>query len=107
MAKAGQLPGRQTLLDVVKSVNVPDTYSRSHETGESRELRRKANALRSKLLKNKELASLEKRADQIEENRKRQQEALRKRKRDLIVKVKLAMIDEQLVREVRAFAGIK
>lgn len=104
MAKNGDLPGRSTLLDVVKGVEIK--YRNHFSTPESERLKREAHELRHSLLKNKRLRELERRAAKIESAERTKQNKLQQRKRTLINKVKLAPITPALIAEVRRFVGV-
>lgn len=78
MAKNGDLPGRSTLLDVVKGVEIK--YRNSFSTPESERLKREAHELRHSLLKNKRLRDLERPA-KIEAAERNKHNKLQQRKR--------------------------
>lgn len=105
MAKNGELPGRATLLDVVKGVQVKESYNLP-QSPELQRLKSEASRLRSELLRNKRLRELESKAAKLERNEKAKHEAKRKRKWSLLTKVKLAPITPALIAEVRKFAGV-
>lgn len=101
----GRLPSRQTLLDVLKRIEVPNEWQ-GVESAEVRELEREANRIRAELLRNPKLIAIEKKVAKLKAAKVAKNKEARKRKADMIVKVKLAEITPQIVAEVRKLAGV-
>jgi hypothetical protein len=105
MAKAKRLPGRDTMLRLVKDVDVQREWQSSSDKLD--ELEREVKKLRAQLLADKRLRELERKVSAERSRIKRGNEAKRNRKRDLMNRLRLSEITPKLVADVKAFVGVK